>query len=58
MKDVFLTVKDKVATVEEVRFYDWDLGQLNDTPPPVSWPVVLFDYNEALVEELSDEPIL
>ena len=58
MKDVFLTVKDKVATVEEVRFYDWNLGQLNDTPPPVSWPVVLFDYNEALVEELSDEPIL
>lgn len=55
MKDVYLTVKDQVATVAEVRFFDWDLGQLNDTPPPVSWPCVLFDYNEATFEDLSGQ---
>lgn len=55
MKDVFLTVKDKIATVTEVRFYDWDLGQFSDTPPPVSWPAVLFDYNEATFEDLSGQ---
>lgn len=53
MKDIFIHVGNQIDTVTEVRFFDFDLGQFEKEQPPVSWPAVLFAYDEAVYEDLS-----
>lgn len=54
MKEVFLHI-DQIITdnVTEIRFFDFDLGQFEKDPPPVSWPAVLFKFNTGTFTDLS-----
>ena len=55
MKEVFTAISDKLtANVTAIRWVDFDMGQLNEAPPPVSWPCALIDYSANTVEQASD----
>lgn len=45
MKALFKAVRDTIATkVTVIKWVDYDLGQLDADPPPVSWPCALFSF--------------
>lgn len=48
VKEIFnlisATIKDSVP---EIRWVDFDLGQLDADPPPVSWPCVLVGFDDS-----------
>lgn len=55
MKEVFTAISDKInLSVPAIRWVDFDMGQLNEAPPPVSWPCALIDYSANTVEQGSD----
>lgn len=55
MKDVFTAISDKIAaSVPAIRWVDFDLGQLSQEKPPVSWPCALVDYSANTVEPGAD----
>ncbi len=55
MKEVFNAVQAKItADVTAVRWVDFDLGQLDAAPPPVSFPCALIDMYASTVEPTSD----
>ncbi|MBV6442739.1 MAG: hypothetical protein EPGJADBJ_04463 [Saprospiraceae bacterium] len=44
MKEIFKTIRDTAAAVPGIRWVDFDLGQLDTSPPPVSYPCVLVGF--------------
>jgi len=54
MKEIFKTLSDKIKTdVPKVRWFDFDLGQLEQEQPPVSWPCVLFSIQSGSFEQIA-----
>lgn len=55
MKEVYTAIRDKInTTVPAIRWVDFDLGQLDEDAPPVSWPCALVDYSANTVEPGAD----
>lgn len=55
MKDVFTSIQNKITqSVPAIRWTDFEMGQLNDPKPPVSWPCALIDFSANTVEPGSD----
>lgn len=52
MKDLFLLVSDAIKEVTEVRWVDFEMGQLEQEFPPVSFPCCLFAFNVDSYEDL------
>lgn len=46
MKEIFKSISDRIAyQVAAIRWVDFDLGQLDQETPPVSWPCALVGFN-------------
>lgn len=43
MKQIFLTIQNKLAEITNLRYIDKDWGQLQYENPPVQWPCALVD---------------
>ena len=43
MKQIFLTIQNKLAEITNLRYIDKDWGQLQYEQPPVQWPCALID---------------
>jgi len=55
MKAVYQAISARItAQVPAIRWVDFDLGQLDATPPPVSWPCALIDFAGDTVEQFGD----
>ncbi len=59
MKQIFLhiqsiinTLNANVAPDEKIRFFDFDLGQLDQETPPVSYPCVLLSFGNTTWQQL------
>lgn len=44
-----------MAAVAPIKWVDYDLGQLDQTTPPVSWPCALFSFNSGDYESISTQ---
>lgn len=56
MKEIFTAIQAKIqADVAAIRWVDFDMGQIDQTQPPVSFPVVLVDFSAAIVEPTGDD---
>lgn len=54
MKEIFLKISDKIlADVPSIRYVDFDLGQLDEEMPPVSYPCALINISKADFQDLS-----
>ena len=53
MKELFKALRDIIAAVTAIQWVDYDLGQLDVEPPPVSWPCALFSFNSGDYESIS-----
>lgn len=47
MKSIFLSIQDKLAELQSIRYIDKDWGQLQFENPPVQFPAVLLDVEQA-----------
>lgn len=55
MKEVYTAIRDKINTsVSAIRWIDFEMGQLDQDKPPVSWPCALVDYSANTVEPGAD----
>jgi hypothetical protein len=53
MKNVFKEIQTKIAAaVPAIRWVDFNLGQLNEEKPPVSWPCLLVGFGSASYSRL------
>lgn len=53
IKDIFILIDDIIRTeVPEVRWVDFDLGQMDMEAPPVSWPCVLIGFSDTEFSDL------
>lgn len=54
MKDLFLHISDQIMAISgtPVRMVDFDLGQLERDPPPLSYPSVLVGFSAPAYEQL------
>ena len=43
MKQIFLSIQNRLAEIEELSYIDKDWGQLQYEQPPVQWPCALID---------------
>lgn len=43
MKQIFLTIQNKLSEITSLRYIDKDWGQLQYEQPPVQWPCALID---------------
>jgi hypothetical protein len=57
LENIFLKVLERISTVEEIRFIDQDLGQLEnyEYKPAVSWPCALIDVEEFSFTEMGND---
>lgn len=46
MKSIFLSIQNKLATINTINYIDKDWGQLQYEQPPVQWPAVLLDVEQ------------
>ena len=46
-KDIFNAILDALTNVEAIRYVDFDLGQLDEAPPTVSFPCVLIQFGSS-----------
>lgn len=54
MKDLFKAISDAItANVAAVRWVDFDLGQLEQETPPVSFPCALIGFQSATFENIA-----
>jgi hypothetical protein len=58
MKQIFLHIQSIIAskvntpTLESIRFFDFDLGQLDEETPPVSFPCLLLSFGNTTWEQI------
>lgn len=53
MKELFKSLRDTLAAVQNIEWSDYDMGQLDDPKPPVSWPCALFSFDSGDYESIS-----
>lgn len=54
-KTIFNAIETAIKSdVPEIVWLDWDLGQLEETTPPISWPAVLIDIPETTYTNLGE----
>lgn len=55
-KTLFLALQERILQeVEEIRYIDQDLGQLNEERPSLSFPAVLIDFSNFNYEDLAEQ---
>lgn len=54
MKDIFLAISAAVEQLNTVRWVDFDLGQLEQEQPPVSFPCTLVGFDNGTFENLGN----
>lgn len=54
MKEIYTAIRDAItANVTAIRWVDFDLGQLEQEIPPVSWPCALVQFQDGLFVNLA-----
>lgn len=46
-------ILEKLSEIKEIRFIDFDLGQLSEEYPPISYPAVLIDIDYPTTQNIS-----
>ncbi|MEO0337596.1 MAG: hypothetical protein AAF242_00125 [Bacteroidota bacterium] len=54
MKQIFLDISAAIESVNQINWVDFDLGQLEQSMPPVSFPCALMSFNTAGFTDLAN----
>lgn len=51
-ENLFELILEKLDEIKEIRFIDFDLGQLTEEKPPITYPAVLIDIDYPLTQNI------
>lgn len=52
MKNIFLSIQDRLSEISALKYIDKDWGQLQYENPPVQWPAALLDVEQAVYTQM------